>query len=134
MEDNFESVLIGKLIEENSHKRRSSKNKQVSFGNIKVDYIDDKQKTIYETKKSSKFLESAIWQMKYYIFTLKNNYTGVIEIPTERKKEIVILNESDMEYIESIIFEIKTLSISNCPEVLNQKKCKNCSFKEFCYS
>ena len=93
MEQNNEHVNIGKLIEENSFKRRSEKNKQVLLENIKVDYIDYKNKILYETKKSSKNIDSAIWQMKYYLYTISDNYVGVIEIPKEKKKVDVFLND-----------------------------------------
>jgi CRISPR-associated exonuclease Cas4 len=85
-----QDVIIGKLIEENSFKRRSSKNKQILLDNIKIDYIDFKNNILYETKKSSLHINVAIMQMKYYLFLINDKrYSGVIEVPTERKKEYV---------------------------------------------
>jgi CRISPR-associated exonuclease Cas4 len=134
MEQNNEHVNIGKIIEKESYKRRSSKNKQIILDNIKVDYIDFKNKILYETKKSSKYKDSAIWQMKYYLYIIRDNYTGVIEIPKEREKINVSLTEDDISHLEFIINDISSISEGLCPAVIKEKKCKNCSFNEFCYS
>ena len=134
MEQYNEDVLIGKLIEESSFKRRSNKNKQIELGSIKIDYLDKDNKIIYETKKSSRNLESAIWQMKYYLYILNDNYTGIIEIPKEKKKEKVILTDDDVIEINTIIMDIEIIKNSKCPKPINNKKCKKCSFNEYCYS
>ncbi len=133
MEQYSDDVCIGKLIEEKTYNRRSKKHKQIIFGNLKIDYLDSKNKILYETKKSSKFLDSAIWQMKYYIYNMKG-YVGVIEIPKERKKVDVILTDDDIIHIEFILKDIERIFNGKAPMVLNSDKCSNCSFYEFCYS
>lgn len=133
MEQYNENVLLGKLIEENSYKRRSEKQKQVLIDNIKIDYIDFKNKTLYETKKSSKHIESAIYQMKYYLYLIRDGYKGVVEIPKEKKKIEVELTENDISEIEIILKDIEIIYNNKCPNVINEKKCEQCSFYEFCY-
>lgn len=134
LENLSSDVQIGKLIEENTFTRRSNKNKQIQIENIKIDYIDFNKKILYETKKSSNNINSAIMQMKYYLFTLNdNNFTGIIEIPSERMKEKVVLSEEDKLKFQTIITDIKNIYISKCPQKLNNKLCKKCSFYEFCY-
>lgn len=135
MEKYNEDVMIGNIIEENSFNRRSGKKKQINIGDIKVDYIDIDKKIIYETKKSSKYIKSAVWQMKYYLYYLGDNgYRGIIEVPSEKKKHEVILKEKDIEKIENIIKDIIKISKEKCPKPIYNKKCDNCSFYEYCYS
>jgi CRISPR-associated exonuclease Cas4 len=87
MEHTSEHVLEGKMIESESFKRRSEKNKQIQLGSIKIDYIDKDKKIIYETKKSSKNLEVSIMQIKYYLYIINDiEWKGVIEIPKEKKE------------------------------------------------
>lgn len=134
MEEFNSDVKIGKIIEKNSYKRRSKKNKNVLFDNIKVDYIDRKNKILFETKKSSKNINSAIWQMKYYLYSLKSEYKGIIEIPTEKQKINVFLEKEDFKEIENIKKNIVEIYKKEIPKVLNGKKCLKCAFHEFCYS
>ena len=134
MEGNNSDVKIGKIIEKDSFKRRSNKNKNILIDNIKIDYIDKKNKILYETKKSSKHIKSAIWQMKYYLYTLNSDYIGIIEIPKEKLKKKVVLENCDIENFKNIKKEIKELKNSKAPPVLNSKKCKKCAFYTFCYS
>jgi len=134
MEKFNSDVHIDKIIEEKSFKRRSNKNKNVQMDNIKVDYIDVKNKIIYETKKSSKHIYSAIWQMKFYLYSLKSNYKGIIEIPVEKKKIDVNLTPEDILKIIEMEKQIVSIKKSKIPDKLNSNKCNNCSFFNFCYS
>ena len=137
MERFNDDVAEGKLIEETSYTRRSTKHKQVLLENIKVDFIDVKNKVLHETKKSSKNLYATTMQMKYYLYIIGDNYKGLIEVPTERFKEHVTLTEVDKIEIEKIMADIEVISNSECPDIgVNKSKevCKNCSFFEFCYS
>jgi CRISPR-associated exonuclease Cas4 len=59
---------------------------------------------------------------------------GVIEYPSLRQKEEVILTEDDILYLENTVLEIKKLKEDEtCPPVINAKICKSCSYYEFCY-
>ena len=57
------NMIIGKLIEDDTYKRRSKKLKQYNIGVGVVDFIDFDKKIIYETKKSSSHLYLAVWQL-----------------------------------------------------------------------
>jgi CRISPR-associated exonuclease Cas4 len=138
-EDTSEDVEMGVLVEETSYNHRSSKYEQISFGPIKIDFYDAKNKVIHETKKSSKFHETHIWQLKYYIYILElsgvSNVKGILEYPEVRKTEKVDLNEDDRKRLEEIIDSInELLSLDVCPSRINSPKCKNCSYFDFCWS
>jgi CRISPR-associated exonuclease Cas4 len=134
MEHTSEIVKLGKLIEDMSYERRSEKNKQILLGSIKIDYINKYKKIIHETKLSSKNLDISIWQMKYYLYVIGGNWRGVIEIPSERKKEFVELNCDDISKIKIMIQNISEIINDVCPEKENILKCKKCSYRYLCYS
>ncbi len=139
MEDNSEDVAMGVLVEEESYQQRSEKYEQIELGPIKVDFFDTKRKVIHEVKKSSKFHETHIWQLKYYIYVFEQfgieGVTGTLEYPKERKTEEVLLSQPDRGRIEELKQEItQIISSEDCPEVLNKPKCKNCSYFDFCYA
>lgn len=138
-EDTSEDVEMGVLIEETTYNHRPHKYEQISFGPIKIDFYDAKNKIIHETKKSSKFHETHIWQLKYYIYMLEqsgvSNVTGILEYPEERATEKVELNEEDRKRLREVIDLInKLLSLDDCPPRINSLKCKNCSYFDFCWS
>ncbi len=138
-EDTSEDVAIGVVIEESTYLRRSVRYKQIELGPIKIDFYDAKNKVIHEVKKSNKFHETHIWQLRYYIYMLEQagikGVTGILEYPKEHKTEEVLLSEPDRVYIEELLVEIdKLIHQEKCPPLLNKPKCKNCSYFDFCYS
>ncbi len=59
---------------------------------------------------------------------------GVIEYPTMRHTTPIVLTDADRIKIKEIESEIKEIiERDKCPEVINAKICKNCSYYEFCY-
>jgi CRISPR-associated exonuclease Cas4 len=78
------------------------------------------------------------WQVKYYIYVLEYNgiegVTGILEYPALRQKSQVILTDDDRAKIHKIKEEIDVLTSSdNCPQRIERKFCKSCSYYEFCY-
>jgi CRISPR-associated exonuclease Cas4 len=139
METGFELVELGNLVQEESYQQRSEKYEQIELGPIKIDFFDKKNRIIHEVKKSSKFHETHIWQLKYYIYIFEqagiDGVSGILEYPKERKTEEVFLSIPDRERIEELKQEIKSIVHStNVPKVLNSSKCKNCAYYDFCYA
>jgi CRISPR-associated exonuclease Cas4 len=139
MEQTSDTVYEGKVIHETSYSQRSERFKEVEIGSVKIDYFDQKNKIIHEIKKSSKLVESHRWQVKYYIYVFEKagieGVTGILEYPKERKTEEVLLSEPDRAVIEELLTKIDNLiHQEQCPPFLNQPKCKNCSYFDFCYS
>jgi CRISPR-associated exonuclease Cas4 len=139
MEQTSDTVSQGKLLHETSYSQRAERFKEIEIGPVKIDYYDYQKKVIHEIKKSSKLLESHLWQLKYYIYVMEqagiSGVSGKLEYPKEHKTEEVYLSEPDRAFIKELVNKIEILIHSNkCPPVLNKPRCKNCSYFDFCYS
>lgn len=139
LENNSEDVSMGALIEETSYSQRSEKYTQIELGPIKIDFFDWQNKIIHEVKKSSKFHETHIWQIKYYIYIMEQtgikNVRGILEYPLERKTEDIMLSNIDRERIEELKNEILgIIQADSCPPLLHNYRCNNCGYFDFCYS
>jgi CRISPR-associated exonuclease Cas4 len=139
---NFEQtsdlVFEGKLIHEESYPQRSEKYEEVEIDGIKVDFYDTKNRVIHEIKKSNKVEKAHEWQLKYYLYVFERNgierVMGVLEYPTLRKTQEVVLSDVDRDMIKEMEDNIKSI-IENekCPSVEKKGICKNCSYYEFCF-
>ena len=139
MEHTSDLVYEGKLIHETSYPQRSSKYEEVELEGVKVDYYDARNKVIHEIKKSNKVEKAHEWQLKYYIFVFERNgiegVTGVLEYPTLRKRDEIVL--SDVDRKELVRMEQSIQSIINaeeCPSLMKKSICKRCSYYEFCFT
>ncbi|MCI1282290.1 MAG: CRISPR-associated protein Cas4 [Prevotella sp.] len=140
---NFEQtsdlVYDGKLIHEDSYPLRSSKYEEVEIDGIKVDYYDTKSKTIHEIKKSNKVEKAHEWQLKYYMYVFEQHgvtdVKGILEYPTLRKTQAVVLSDVDRDRIKEMVTDIeRIISSDDCPPLQKKGICKNCSYYEFCYT
>ena len=67
-ETGSENVILGKIIDEESY---SNKRKQIQLDQtINIDFLDD-WRIVHEVKKSKALEESAIWQVRYYIYYMQ---------------------------------------------------------------
>ncbi len=132
-------IQIGKLIDETSYKREK---KRIYIPDIsaQIDMIvkKDGKYCIVEIKKSSKKIDSAIMQLKYYLFLLSEksiNVKGILKIPSEKRNIDISLSEEDNLYIKECIVEIrKTIELEFPPEPKKIKVCPKCNHFEFCWS
>ena len=134
MEQNSELVTLGKLLHEKSYKRED---KEIQIGPIKIDFIG-KNGVIHEIKKTPSVEVAHAWQVKYYLWYLKNlgvkNLRGEIDYPKLKKRTEIILTEEDEQKIQEILEEIqKIIQNDKIPEVINKSLCKKCSYYELCY-
>lgn len=132
-------VLEGRLIHEDSYPQRSGKYEEIELDGIKVDFYDPKRKVIHEIKKSNKVEAAHEWQLKYYIYVFERNgiegVTGVLEYPTLRKTQEVVLSDVDRERIQEMEVDIqRIISDDDCPPLQKRGICRNCSYFDFCYS
>jgi len=138
MEHTSDLVFEGKLIHENTYQQRSQRYQEIEVDGVKIDYYDPKEKVIHEVKKSDKMEAAHQWQLKYYIYVLKNNgidgVKGILEYPTMRKTEEIYLSSLDEQQINDFLFEIgEIVHNENCPEKVKIGACKNCSYFDFCW-
>ena len=137
MEQNSDLVSEGRLIHETSYPNRSERFQEIELGGIKIDYFDPGNKVIHEIKKSDKKEEAHIWQLKYYIYIMRQAgiyCTGVVEYPAMRRKKEIELDVVDEQKIETQLIEIEnTLSDDNCPQKMPRSKCRRCAYFDFCW-
>src|SRR5574344_2895060 len=132
MEHTSDLVYEGKLIHEDSYPQRSEKYEEVEIDGIKVDFYDTKNKVIHEIKKSNKVERANDCQLKYYIYVFEHNgiegVTGILEYPTLRKTEQVVLSDVDRDMIREMETDIQRIIDSDeCPPLERQGICKHCS-------
>ncbi len=137
MEHNSDLVFDGKLIHEESYPQRSERYEELELDGIKIDFYDAKNKIVHEIKRSNKVEQAHVWQVKYYLYVLEQNgianATGILEYPTLRKTQEVILSDVDRETILEMTEKIKEIIHSDaCPEKQPKKICESCSYYEFC--
>ena len=132
-------VYDGKLIHEDSYPMRSSKYEEIEIDGIKVDYYDTKNKVIHEIKRSNKIEQAHEWQLKYYMYVFEQHgvtdVKGILEYPTLRKTQAVVLSDVDRERIKEIVADIEMIiSSDECPPIQKKGICKSCSYFEFCFT
>ena len=135
MEDNEENVLIGRAI----HKERAAqKNTEIAIDNIKLDKFTKEYLT--EVKKSDADIESAKWQLLYYLYVLKQKgivRKGRLEFVEKKKqaKKIIIVELTDDTEKQLLLYikEIENLlQQDKIPEPLIDSKCKKCAYYQYC--
>jgi len=138
IEPNQESDLIsiGRLIHENSY--RKLRKELLIDGKIKVDILKNK-KIVGEVKKSSKYLKSAKMQLAFYLYYLKEvkgiKAKGELLIPEEKKAILVELNSEIEAEIKKAVVEIERISqLPKPPSVTKTHFCRNCAYRELCWS
>lgn len=135
MEQNSDAVYLGKLIHETSYEREK---KEIDIDDtIKIDFVGN-DRVIHEVKKSDKVEEPHIWQLKYYLWYLKqkgaDGITGKINYPKLRKTLDVFLTPEDEERILSILKEIQEIISAELPPAVERMKmCKSCSYGDICW-
>lgn len=134
LEELNEDVALGKLLDENAYNRED---KHISIdGVINIDFIRDKQ-TLHEVKKSRSMEKASEWQLKYYLYYLKErgveNLKGEIDYPLIKKTLKTELTKEDEEEIKKVLKEIEKISNSEFIPSFEQKKiCKKCAYYDLC--
>jgi CRISPR-associated exonuclease Cas4 len=137
LEDNSEDVRMGKVLHELADEKRGTKQ---TFSNTnKYDHITEDY--VIEMKKSDSDIESAKWQLIFYLYELKNKGVvkkGKLEFTEtnkqKRKTMIVILDNETEEKLIDNIEKIKLLITSIIPPDAEMKSiCKKCAYYEYCF-
>ena len=135
MEQNSELVSIGKILDETTYKKEK---KGILIDNtINIDFIENGA-ILHEVKKTKSIESASIWQIKYYMYYLREkgieNIQAEINYPLLRKTEQIILEEKDRKIFKTVTQEIEELQKSEkIPEKINSKICKNCAYFDLCY-
>ena len=134
MEHTSEAVQIGAKIHEDSYKR---KRKEITLDGIKLDFIETGKGLVHEVKKSKAVENAHLWQLKYYLYRLKQlglDFSGKIDYPLIRRTENVYFDESDEAGMDNILKEIESVKrLDSPPPGARSGICKKCSYYEYCF-
>lgn len=131
-------VIKGKILHESRFKRETQK--EISYESVKIDFLRyQDQVFVHEVKKSKKFEQAHIWQLKYYIYVLRrqgvNCSSGVIHYPASMRKVDLTWDEDDDQRMEQTLVGIdQIIRQAIPPAVINKKMCSRCAYFDFCYS
>ena len=134
MEAEHENVMLGKILDEYSYQRDD---KHINIDNvINIDFIKEHQE-LHEIKKSKAVEEAGIWQVKYYLYYLRQRgvygLKGRIDYPMLKKTLVIELTKTDEEQLEKVIGEILEIQKMKTPPSLEEMKlCKNCAYHDLC--
>lgn len=135
MEAENENVILGKLLDENSYQRGE---KHISIDNvINIDFIKE-HKELHEVKKSRAIEEAGIWQVKYYLYYLKqrgvSGLKAKIDYPLLKKNLLVELSQEDETRMEQIISNINAMKEQILPPAFSEEKiCAKCAYHDLCF-
>ena len=135
MESDNENVMLGKLLDENSYRRDD---KHINIDNvINIDFIKEHQE-LHEIKKSKAIEEAGIWQVKYYLYYLKQRgvkgLTAKIDYPLIKKNIVVELSEDDEVQLQKIVADIEKLKMQEQPPAFEKQKiCEKCAYHDLCF-
>lgn len=132
-----ENLEIGRFVHEYRYGRQK---KEISIGSIKLDQMQHKNGVliVQEVKKSSRFIESARYQLLYYLDTLRQmgiEAQGELLFPEERKKEEVKWTpEAKRKLDEAVenIHRIARLPVPPPPQKITF--CRKCAYREYCWA
>ena len=139
MEHTSELVAIGKFISESTYERKQHELHFIEDEfEFVIDFFDKNTNTIHEIKKTNKMEELHIWQLKFYIFRIKEmgfqNLKGIIDYPKLKRTIKIELNKEDEEKLKEVINEIHQIINQKIPpKVIRKPYCKKCSYYELCY-
>lgn len=132
------NIEYGRFLQRTAYSRLR---KEQSARNFRIDVLSRSRNgrmIVVEVKKSSRFLKSATMQLLFYLKELSNcgiQVEGEIRIPEEKKKMPVSLTASARQELREA--ESKILAISQNPVPPKARKsrwCRNCGYREFCWS
>lgn len=150
MEQESETVALGKLLDESSYEREK---KQITVeattpqGISLVGVIDRanlRDGVLHETKKGRACEEAHIWQVRFYLWLLSLNevrradgaaFSGQLDYPSLRRTEPVMLTDEHILQLTHWTSELQqVLQQPTPPPRIEQRKfCRKCAFEELCY-
>ena len=130
------AMEIGRLIHEESYKREK---KEIRIDGATFDVLSGKNGNLVigEIKKSSRFKESSIMQLAFYLKKLADigvEAEGELRFPEERKREKVILSPKVRQELEKACDEITRIVLQKSPPAPKKLKyCNGCAYRDFCW-
>jgi len=128
---------LGRFFQEQTYEREK---KSIRLENIELDLIkrQDGDFVVAEIKKSSRFIKSAAMQLAFYLKVLLEygiKAKGELRIPKEKKRIEVSLTKELLQELSDSEEQIKgIIALPNPPSETRISFCKNCAYREFCWS
>lgn len=134
-EQESDLVKLGRIIHENSYDREQ---KEIRIGNnIVLDFADVRDKVIHEVKKSDKMEKAHLWQLKFYLWILKNKgiegFRGQLDYPKLKKTVPVELTPDDCGKLAAMIADIERIVGDAVPPARKTRACLKCAYYELCF-
>jgi len=134
-EQESDLVKLGRIIHENSYDREQ---KEIRIGNnIVLDFADVRDKVIHEVKKSDKMEKAHLWQLKFYLWILKNKgiegFRGQLDYPKLKKTVPVELTPADCGELAAMIADIERIVGDAVPSARKTRACLKCAYYELCF-
>lgn len=132
-----ENMDIGRFIHEYRYGREK---KEIEIGTIKIDRMKKQGDVlvVQEIKKSSRFIESATYQLLYYLQTLRKmgiEAKGELLFPEERRKESVELTDKAERTLNEAVVQIQDIAnLPFPPKPVKINFCRNCAYREYCWA
>lgn len=130
-------IEMGRLIDEETYDREK---KKINLENVVLDLVksEDGDIIVGEVKKSSRAENTARLQLAFYLYKLKQSGVearGILLFPEERRRIMVELTPELEAELEGIFREIEIIILKEKPPPFEKiGYCKNCAYKEFCWS
>lgn len=136
-DDDDPNIVVGRFIHEQSYRREK---KEIAVAHSKIDLVKRKNGTVIvsEVKKSSRYLHSSRMQLLFYLKQLNDHgiqAEGELLFPEERKKIEVVLTEKatkELQETEETILKLANKSTPPPPKKISF--CRNCGYREYCWS
>jgi len=136
MEHTSDTVALGKLIHTEHYQREK---KEIAIDDKIVIDFSGKTGVIHEIKKSRAVEAAHLWQLRYYLYYLKQKgitpVIGEINYPLLRRKERVELTAAIEMQLQKIFVEIDKILSRPAPQKITTKRsfCTKCSYFEYCW-
>ena len=131
-----ENVALGQLLHTTSYPEARHKDVLID-GLIRLDFTEGG--VVHEVKKTRGGLAATRMQILYYLWYLKHEKgietTGVIDFPTERRRETVTLTPEAEEKVVDLLIEARRIKQLPTPPVVEEpmRICRQCSYQDLCW-
>lgn len=150
MEQESETVALGRLLDEHSYERADKHieiNAEAPDGTSlvgKIDRANLKNGVLHETKKSRSCEDAHLWQVRFYLWLLHLNgvsrtdgspFRGQLDYPLLRRTETVTLEPEHVDELVKIVGAVRALATQEQPPARLTKRsfCSKCAYDELCY-
>ncbi|MBX3101013.1 MAG: CRISPR-associated protein Cas4 [Bacteroidetes bacterium] len=136
-----QAVAQATTLQDTTYTRRPQAGRQLLLEQpglvARIDYYEPNTGTVYETKPSDRMSEVHRWQLRFYLWMVKQcgmgEAIGILEYPKLRKREEVVLSTEDEHRLQDTFLQIRRVLAGACPSPIYKQWCKKCAYYDLCY-